>query len=324
MSLAGKRGRRPEAAAPPELYYGADEARRYTSSSRAAAVQSKLADRALELLALGEGGGPRLILDLGCGSGLSGAAITEKGHEWIGLDIAPAMLDVAVESGLEGGDVALADLGQGVAGMRDAVFDGAISISAVQWLCNADASSHDPRARLRTFFRSLYSALAPGARAALQFYPDGPAQAELITSAAMRAGFAGGLVVDYPHSTRAKKYFLVLMAGAPSLANALPKAKGLDAMDADSEDDDDGDDDDDEGPSTSGEDDDEGNVGGKRVRVTERERPVKRVKRGGKDAGGKAKGSRAWLLRKKEQRRKKGFNVPTDTKYTGRKRKDRF
>jgi 18S rRNA (guanine1575-N7)-methyltransferase len=47
----------------------------------------------------------------------------------------------------------------------------------------------------------------------LQLYPSGPEQAELITSAALRVGFSGGLVVDFPNSTRAKKYFLVLMAG---------------------------------------------------------------------------------------------------------------
>ena len=35
----------------------------------------------------------------------------------------------------------------------------------------------------------------------------------------------GGLVVDYPHSTRAKKYYLVLMVGN---AGAMPQAKGLD------------------------------------------------------------------------------------------------
>lgn len=28
----------------------------------------------------------------------------------------------------------------------------------------------------------------------------------MITQQAMKAGFTGGLVVDYPHSTRAKKY----------------------------------------------------------------------------------------------------------------------
>jgi 18S rRNA (guanine1575-N7)-methyltransferase len=28
---------------------------------------------------------------------------------------------------------------------------------------------------------------------------------ELLTTAAMKAGFSGGMVVDYPHSTKAKK-----------------------------------------------------------------------------------------------------------------------
>ena len=36
----------------------------------------------------------------------------------------------------------------------------------------------------------------------------------MITSAAMKSGFSGGLVIDYPNSTKAKKYFLVLEAGA--------------------------------------------------------------------------------------------------------------
>jgi 18S rRNA (guanine1575-N7)-methyltransferase len=29
----------------------------------------------------------------------------------------------------------------------------------------------------------------------------------------IQVGFSGGLVVDFPNSTRAKKYFLVLMVG---------------------------------------------------------------------------------------------------------------
>lgn len=51
----------------------------------------------------------------------------------------------------------------------------------------------------RGFFGSLYRSLARGARAALQVYPENVAQRELILSYAMRAGFAGGVVVDYPH-----------------------------------------------------------------------------------------------------------------------------
>ena len=70
-----------------------------------------------------------------------------------GLDISQAMLEVAGERGLDG-DTCLSDLGQGLP-MRGGCFDGAISISAVQWLCNADTATADPLKRLRRFFDSL-------------------------------------------------------------------------------------------------------------------------------------------------------------------------
>ena len=56
-------------------------------------------------------------------------------------------------------------------------------------------------------------------------YPENAKQAELLTSAAMRAGFSGGLVVDFPNSAKAKKYFLVLMVGQPAAPMDL---QGLD------------------------------------------------------------------------------------------------
>ena len=54
-----------------------------------------------------------------------------------------------------------------------------------------------------------------------QFYPENSAQIELITSQAMKSGFTGGLVVDYPNSSKAKKLFLVLMTGG---SQTLPAA----------------------------------------------------------------------------------------------------
>lgn len=87
------------------------------------------------------------------------------------------------------------------------------SISVIQWLCNADKQSHVPKARLLRFFTTLYSSLARGARAVFQFYPENADQVEMIVNSAMRAGFAGGLVVDFPNSSKAKKYFLCLFAG---------------------------------------------------------------------------------------------------------------
>lgn len=41
--------------------------------------------------------------------------------------------------------------------------------------------------------------MARGARAVLQVYPENLAQRELILGFAMRAGFSGGVVVDFPH-----------------------------------------------------------------------------------------------------------------------------
>ncbi|KAF6253437.1 S-adenosyl-L-methionine-dependent methyltransferase [Scenedesmus sp. NREL 46B-D3] len=207
---------RPEHTAPPDIFYNEDEARKYTTNTRMMAIQEKLTQRALELLALPPDGTPAC-----CWTSAAAA-----GHSWLGLDISAAMLDVAVEREVEG-DVLLGDMGQGVP-LRQGCFDGAISISAVQWLCNADRSSHQPRLRLKAFFGSLYRSLARGARAVLQVYPENSTQAEMMVAAAMKVGFSGGLVVDYPHSTRAKKFFLVLMVGPSSY---VPQAKGLDGAD---------------------------------------------------------------------------------------------
>ena len=61
------------------------------SSSRIIEIQEEMTERAIELLLLPEAT-PCLLLDLGCGSGLSGNVLEEQGHTWIGLDISSSML----------------------------------------------------------------------------------------------------------------------------------------------------------------------------------------------------------------------------------------
>ncbi|KAF3682185.1 Pentatricopeptide repeat-containing protein, chloroplastic [Capsicum annuum] len=170
----------------------------------------------------------------GCGSGLSGETLTEHGHQWLGLDILASMLDIALELEVEG-DLILGDLGQGL-GLRPGILDGAISFSAVQWLCNADKSCHEPRIRLKAFFSSLYRCLGRGARAVLQVYPEYLAQRELILGFAMQAGFSGGIVVDYPHSSQRRKEYLVLTCGPPSLSTTTPAGKREDGESCSDED----------------------------------------------------------------------------------------
>jgi len=83
-----------------------------------------------------------------------------------------------------------------------------------------------PPHRLTRFFTTLHAALKNPSRAIFQFYPSSDDQIALITSIAQRAGFGGGIVVDYPNSKKAKKIFLCLMVGGGSGTQSLPK--GLD------------------------------------------------------------------------------------------------
>ncbi|XP_072907515.1 18S rRNA (guanine-N(7))-methyltransferase-like [Hemitrygon akajei] len=230
-------------------------------------IQAQMSERAVELLNLPQDQ-PCFLLDVGCGSGLSGDYLSEEGHQWVGVDISSAMLDVALEREVEG-DLILGDMGAGVP-FRPGSFDGCISISALQWLCNADKKSHNPPKRLYRFFSSLYACLM-----------------ELITAQAMKAGFTGGVVVDYPNSNKAKKFFLCLFAG---VSGKLPKGLGAEQ-----------------------EEDMKSHV-----QFTNAWLRFKNMK------GKSVKGSRDWILEKKERRRRQGRTVRSDTKYTGRKRKARF
>ncbi|EPR62822.1 methyltransferase [Toxoplasma gondii RUB] len=381
---------RPEYEAPADVFYNALEAKKYARSSRMQAIQTQLTDRALELLLLpvaAEGSGetqPSLLLDLGFGSGISGARLAEKGHFVVGVDISKCMLDEAVDAGNteENADAILGDLGSPLR-FRPGVFDGAISISALQWLCSAirteshiaseaaasnagngeededmdsceaedgrqnqssslksqlgeseqasmgddasassdgamssdndsdsptssrtlvapsqigDAKTNAPYKRLRCLFQWLFASLKTGGRAVLQFYPDSPQQVEMVTSAALRSGFGGGIVVDYPNSTKAKKYFLVLWVGGSHLPGQQQQLQQLQAAALGAD-----------GPS--------------QIESTRRERQ-KQPRRG---KSSKATVSRReWIEKKKERQRLQGKKVRHQSKYTGRKRKDKF
>lgn len=275
---------RPEERAPPEVYYDADEAKKYTTNTRMMQVQEEMAKRCLELLALDQG--PKLLLDLGCGSCLSMESLTEEGHAVVGADISGDMLQMGRERGLDGGGAILGDIGQGIP-VRGEVFDGAISVSACQWLCNADSARADPKKRLANLFGDLYRALKPGARAALQFYPASQEQANMIASSAMRAGFSGGVVVDFPNSAKAKKHFLVVTAGAPRVpASLASSASGSEHS---------------------------------KVPVGARE-PASKHKRKG---NGDSRRSKARLFQLKHRHAQRGKEIPRDSRYSGRKRRRR-
>jgi len=285
---------RPEEQAPPDVFYNESEAAKYLHSSRMIEIQTQMAERALEMLCLPEDE-ECLLLDVGCGTGLSGEVLEEAGHQWVGCDISRDMLNVAQSREVEG-DLCHHDMGCGLP-FRQGMFDGAISISAVQWLCYSDRAECNPRQRLLAFFQSLYKCLRRGGRAALQFYPQDGDQLQLLTASAMRAGFGGGLVVDFPHSSKAKKFFLVLLAGPPDPSFSMPQAR-LHQHERAAE------------AAAGG--------GGGGVRNEARQRPGKRSY--GRRDGRATTKSREWVIQKKEVQRRRGAVVRADSKYTARKR----
>lgn len=379
---------RPEFENPPEVYYNEDEAKKYHVSTRVRHIQRQMTIRALELLnlpkednrILSSSSSPStssaLLLDIGCGTGISGEVLTANGHAWIGVDISDAMLRIAkgneqaglredavpeeeelsgsntrpnlahVRWGLvmssddeeEEEDSVIADaegprgaplmvetvhhdIGGGLP-FRPGTFDGCVSISVLQWLCHSSKKGEVPQRRLRCFFQALYNSLRRGAKAVLQFYPSSPEQVEMVANAAMKCGFSGGVVVDFPHSNKAKKHYLVLQAGqVAGVFQPPPPLMGDDITE------------DVEENEESEEEYEEYEEVRTRARVAGRDREgVKRSRSHGPTSLKKRRrkdnrpvtGTKEWVLLKKEERRQRGEKTTMDSKYTMRKRKPRF
>lgn len=277
---------RPEGSQPPQHFYDDQEAARYDASSRMGRIQAEISSRALEMLQIDPQHSPAFLLDIGCGSGLSGEVLEEAGHYWVGMDISRSMLAVASEKESDGGDLVHQDMGLGLP-FRPGSFDGVISVSAIQWLCYSNSKDQDPKLRLNRFFSSLYTVMKRNAKAILQFYPESPEQAVLVMQCASKVGFAGGLVVDYPNSTKAKKHFLCLSF---ERSYQVPAALGENQ-------------------------DKEG--------VTTIARSTGRLEKKRKKAKASVK-SKDWVLEKKERRRQEGRTTRADSKYTARRRPAKF
>jgi 18S rRNA (guanine1575-N7)-methyltransferase len=188
--------------------------------------------RAVSLLNLSS---PSLILDIGSGSGLSGTILSstspEEGgpHTWIGMDISASMLAVALEREVEG-DMLLADAGQGVP-FRPGSFDAAISISAVQWLCNAENNEETAGGRLKRFFEGLYAALRRGGRAVCQFYPRDDKQRKMVCDAAVKAGFGAGLLEDGTGTKQVKVYLVLTVGQSGDITGVVEGMEGIQVED---------------------------------------------------------------------------------------------
>ncbi|KAH9412259.1 hypothetical protein HK407_01g01520 [Ordospora pajunii] len=244
----------PELEGPAEQYYDEEQSKKYTQNSRICHVQTELAWRCIELLGVEKGG---LVLDVGCGSGLSGAVLSDCGYPWVGIDISEDMLSLGVSLEAGGEGYARMDMGEGLH-FQPGTFDGVISVSAVQWLLYSYSSGSNPTRRLRTFFTTLYTICKPEGRCVLQFYLKRQEQIEMLRNEAVRAGFDGGIQIDGEGTRNAKSFLVLTMKG--------------------------------------------------RKRREEKKKRVGRID---------------LIVKKKERLRRKGIEVPRDSRYTGKRRSKR-
>lgn len=210
-------------------YYNANEADRYTGTSNN--IQKELTYKALELLGVKKGEF-HFVADIGCGSGLSSRILSLEGYPWVGTDISLDMLTLAQtqapkqdnnlnvpgssrdiknvsssQVSLCQGRLTVSDMSQGLP-FRAEAFDLAISISAVQWLCYNGTS---PLQAARRYFNSVWRCLRTSeSRAAFQVYLENDEHMNLLLEAATSSGFLATYCMDYPHSTTAKKFYIML------------------------------------------------------------------------------------------------------------------
>lgn len=137
-----------------------------------------------------------------------------------------------------------------------------------------------------------------------QFYPRDSKQRDMVCRAAIKAGFSAGLMVDDPGTKKEKTYLVLSVGGVVDVASGREEGgditalvKGMDGVEV----------------------------------VETRKGKIQESGAGSVSGNGLAgrnkelkKGSKAWIVRKKEQMERKGKIVKATSKYTGRKRRPHF
>ena len=106
----------------------------------------------------------------------------------------------------------------------------------------------------------------------------------MISGAAIKAGFGAGILEDHPGTKNSKLYLVLTVGGGDKQGDITEMAAGIDNVD-----------------------------------IVDNRRKGKETRR--RD---ERKGSKAWILKKKERMERKGKVVKSSSKYTGRSRGPTF
>lgn len=199
-----------------EIYYNEFESVRYTECEQTVRIQRDLTLECLKLLGPFTDSGC-IVVNIGCGSGLCGRVLSDRDIPWVGADVSEHMLGLARERPTCCGKIMQLDcFTESALPFRNACFCGAVSVSAVQWIC----AQHHPEAKALSFMREMYRILREGSFFIAQVYVHTGEHIQVLCRAASRAGLVGGIYTSFPHTSKAKKKFLCLYR--PSCDAVLP------------------------------------------------------------------------------------------------------
>lgn len=206
---------------PAEEYYRKPQS--YSHLTRIRNVQREITQQCLEFLSLKK---ESLILDIGCGTGISGSELANEGHHWIGCDISIDMLKENEND--ENCAIALlnTDIGNGLP-FLPASFDAAVSVSCIQWLFH-NRNLQEGRYHARKFFTSLRSVLKMNGKAVCQFYSIHNDHTTILIEESKRAGFYS--VIEQTGEGKHIKKFLTLDCAKEIKIKKQTKNKKIDLI----------------------------------------------------------------------------------------------
>lgn len=192
----------PELSNPPSIFYNAVGSEKYHRNTRINKVQTEIAERCIELLNA-EKSHSNIVLDIGCGSGISIKVINNELNNpfVIGIDISIHMLNlVDCCYNLIQGDIGYSWP------FSDNSVDYAVSCSVIQWLFQSYSKCDIPHIRIHCFFKELYRVIK--FKSVLQFYA-GKTETQIFIKEAKKVGFKGGVQIDNENTRREKKYLIL-------------------------------------------------------------------------------------------------------------------
>ncbi|GAB1608505.1 18S rRNA (guanine-N(7))-methyltransferase bud23-like [Argonauta hians] len=187
------------------LFYTTELAVSFKNNARKLEIQNSILEKIFEIICSIYYKNPLLLLDIGCGTGISGESFIPNNCYLIGTDICMPMLSLAKNKEFLKNCNYLQLDNSDKFPFRANCFNVIISTSFLQWLL----VRKDSKYILRGFYSCVSNVLKPNGHFVLQFYPRNISDVQLALE--MCSGiFQGALFSCRPHPRRGRKLFMFL------------------------------------------------------------------------------------------------------------------